>query len=66
MSRNYRRAEDVPNEVLIARLEALSDAITNGDAGISREFDMRIPAEVDHDADIVLAEAARRLRKLTI
>ena len=40
------------------RLKQLSAAIANGDKG---ELTMRVPAEVDRDADIVLMEAAKRL-----
>lgn len=39
----------------------LSEAITKGKWGFECAFTMRIPAEVDRDADLVLMEAARRL-----
>jgi len=65
MSNQYDNSRDVPNEKLIARLEELSDAVTCGKEGLDREFTMRIPAECDRDADLVLAESARRLRELT-
>lgn len=64
MSIKYNKPEDVPNSVLCERLNALSDAVTRGKEAISDEFTMRVPAEVDRDADIVLAEAARRLKIL--
>ena len=64
MSIKYNKPEDVPNAVLCERLNALSDAVTRGKEAISDEFTRRIPAEVDRDADIVLAEAARRIKML--
>jgi len=63
MSRKYKNASDVPADVICKRLEELSDAVTKGDKG-SHQFTMRIPAEVDRDADIVLDEAARRLKQI--
>ena len=62
MSRKYKEPKDVPNDVLCERLKELAKAVQDRDA-ISREYTMRIPAEVDRDADIVLTEAARRLRQ---
>lgn len=62
MSLDYNKSEAVPIEILCDRLDELSDAITKGRDSTEREFCMRIPAEVDRDADLVLAEAARRLR----
>ncbi len=64
MSRFYDDPKNVPGKKLAERLEALSDALMDRDEDWQREFTMRIPAEVDRDADIVLAEAARRLREL--
>lgn len=63
MSTQYQRSEDVPTSVLADRLDELSDAVTKGASGM-HEFFMRIPAELDRDADLVLAEAAKRLREL--
>ena len=57
----YEKPEDVPTEELSSRLEVLSDAVANRNMS---EFYMRIPAEVHHDADLVLAEAAQRLKRL--
>lgn len=51
----------VPTDVLAARLRLLSKAITERNMS---EFTMRVPAEVDRDADLVLAEAARRLLEM--
>lgn len=64
MSTKYQNSNEVPIEVLINRLSELSDAIVRGKESFNREFIMRIPAERDRDADLVLAEAARRLIKL--
>jgi hypothetical protein len=69
MSRVYDSPEKVPNSVLADRLEVLSDAIVErmkGDDGkaMDREYTCRIPAEVDRDPDIVLQEAAERIRRL--
>lgn len=64
MSNYYKESNHIPTEVLCARLEELSKAVTKGRESIMREFTMRIPAERDRDADLVLAEAARRLRSL--
>lgn len=65
MSRQYASSDEVPNEVLAARLRELVDFITKpskrDDERLPTEFYMRIPAEVDHDADLVMSEAARRL-----
>ncbi len=63
MSTKYKEAKEVPTESLCERLEQLSNAITKGKEQMEREFTMRVPAEVDRDADIVLSEAARRLRE---
>ena len=63
MSNQYKLGDYIPTEVIAKRLDELSDAVTKGEAGM-REFTMRVPAELDRDADLVLAEAARRLRDL--
>lgn len=64
MSNHYKQSKDVPNTVLCKRLDELARAVTNGDDGIKREFSMRVPAELDHDSDLVLSEAADRIEKL--
>ena len=58
MSTKYEDPKLVPTSVLIERLKELADALTKGNRD---ELTMRIPAEVDRDADIVLMEAAKRL-----
>ncbi len=62
VSTKYSKPTDVPTEALCDRLEALADVLARDRSAIDREFTMRIPAECDRDADIVLSEAARRLR----
>lgn len=63
MSRQYKSSADVPTGVLCLRLEELSEAVTKGATG-DGEFTMRIPAECDRDADLVLQEASNRLNTL--
>jgi len=65
MSTKYRESKEVPTNILCDRLEEISNAICERDSGKSllRECTMRIPAELDRDADLILAEAARRLRE---
>ena len=63
MSNNYRNSKEVLIETLIARLRELSDAVAGGRQTQEREFTMRIPAECDRDADIILEEAAKRLAR---
>ena len=58
MSTKYKEPREVPTLDLIDRLRRLSEAIAKGNMD---ELTMRIPAEVDRDADIVLLEAASRL-----
>ncbi len=64
MSHQYKDGDHIPTEVLAARPDELSHAVTDGKEAVSREFTMRIPAERDRDADLVLHEAAKRLREL--
>ena len=64
MTTKYRYGKDVPSEILLARLEELVKAITNGKSSLLREFNMSVPAELDRDADLVLSEAAARIKKL--
>lgn len=61
MSTKYRNSRDVPLDIIITRLNELSDAVAGGRESQNREFTMRIPAECDRDADLVIDEAARRL-----
>lgn len=49
------------DDVLIPRLSELVKAITQGREAILREFSMRVPAELDRDADLVLSEAKNTL-----
>lgn len=61
MSTQYKSSRDVPTEVLAARLNELADVVAQKRGRIDAEFTMRIPAECDRDADLVMSEAARRL-----
>jgi len=65
MSTKYQKSSEVPTEVLLARVDELINAITGDrtDGSFRNEFTMRIPAEVDRDADLVLQEVADRLDK---
>lgn len=65
MSTKYRTSEEVPTAVLCERLHQLAEAISNGKEYTGREFTMRVPAEVDRDADLVMTEAAQRLEALS-
>lgn len=62
MSTEYKDTESVPNNVISERLDKISDAISAGGEHLLRETTMRVPAECDRDADLVLAEAAKRLK----
>lgn len=64
MSTQYKDPSEVPTSVICTRLKELSDYVTKGRESVAREFTMRIPAEVDRDADIVLHQAAKRLAAL--
>jgi len=64
VSRAYRNSSNVPLDAIIKRLHELSDAVVGGRKTQAQEFVMRVPAECDHDADLVLAEAAVRLDAL--
>ena len=63
MSNKYKAGDKIPSNVLCKRLDELSNAVTKGQ-NVMREFDMRIPAERDRDADIVLMLASRRIKEL--
>lgn len=67
MSTKYMLGKDVPTEVIADRLDYLSEVVANRRPHdrVDREFTMRIPAEVDRDADLVLSEAATRLREMS-
>jgi len=64
MSRNYQHGDSIPVPVIVARLRELAAAVSEGRAAVAREFTMRIPAELDRDADLVLSEAAKRLEQI--
>lgn len=64
MSNKYDHGDKVPSDVLCKRLIELARAVTKGKNSIDREFDMRVPAELDRDADLVLSASARRIMDL--
>jgi hypothetical protein len=49
---------------IVTRLRELSDAVTKGPETVAREFTMRVPAEPDRDADLVLSHAAAELERM--
>jgi len=49
---------------LTQRLRTLSIAVTRGPEAMKREFDMRVPADKDRDADLVLDRAADTIEML--
>ena len=61
MSRQYKDSESVPSVELCARLQEISSSIAKGNYS---DLTMRIPAEVDRDADIVISEAGMRIKRL--
>jgi hypothetical protein len=61
MSTQYKKSEDVPTKVLCERLRELANFVAKNDFS---DFSMRVPAELDRDADLVLSEAANRLDML--
>lgn len=61
MSTKYRESKAIPNDVLADRLDEMKELVIAGDAG---RITMRIPCELDHDGDVVMGEAARRLRAI--
>lgn len=61
MSNKYKHGEKVPSQVLANRMDELAQAVTKGKDAVNREFTMRVPAELDRDADLVLSAAAKRL-----
>lgn len=59
MSNKYKEGDHIPTAVLCARVDELVDAVIKG---LPNEFTMRVPAELDRDADLVLSEVSRRLK----
>jgi hypothetical protein len=69
MSTKYKDDDRIPSKVIIDRLQKLAKVVTKGEAGLRREFTMRVPAERDRDADLILSdlilsEAAERITEL--
>jgi hypothetical protein len=61
MSNLYKNPKDIPIELIKSRLNELAHCVADGKLS---EFTMRIPAECDRDADIVLSEAANRIETM--
>ena len=55
-----------PLERLVGRLRELAAAVTQGRESVAREFTMRVPAEPERDADLVLSTAADMLDRLSL
>lgn len=66
MSTRYKHGDIVPSAVLWLRLDTLAETIAGSGENPhwEREFTMSIPAELDRDADLVMAEAGKRLRDM--
>ena len=64
MSQKYKEFNEVPTDVLASRLAELSDVVSHKRESLDRETTMRVPAELDRDADLVLSNAALRLTEL--
>lgn len=61
MSTQYKKMEEVPTAALADRLMELSRFVAANDFS---DFSMRVPAELDRDADVVMSGAALRLLQL--
>ena len=66
MSNKYKRGDRVPTDVIADGLDELVSVIKDSSrpGRFQNEFDMRFPPELDRDADLVMSEAASRLRSL--
>ena len=64
MSNKYKHGDRVPSDVLCRRLDELAEFVTKGPDAVRREFTMRVPAELDRDADLVISAASRRIKEL--
>jgi len=64
MSTKYKSPLEVPTSTLAKRLKELVEIIIKRDNRLEYEFIMRIPAEYDYDADLVLHQASNRLEAL--
>ena len=61
MSAKYNKHEEVPTSALADRLKELAGFVAKNDFS---DFSMRVPAELDRDADLVMSGAAMRLLSL--
>jgi hypothetical protein len=64
MTHNPNEINDGQHERLVGRLRELADAVTQGRDAVAREFTMRVPAEPERDADLVLSKAADEIERL--
>ena len=62
MSRKYKHGDVIPVDVIANRLKELAESAIKANWS---DFSMRIPAELDHDADLVLMDAAMKLKSLS-
>jgi hypothetical protein len=60
----FYRVVDLASSVAAAGVKDLAEVCTRG--GLPSEFSMRVPAELDRDADLVISEAARRLTAVDV
>ena len=65
MSCYYKDSNSVPNRILSKRLDDLADIIINRKKGWQEELSMRVPAECDRDADLILSEADFRITEMS-
>jgi len=65
MSTDFKEFSEVPTKALSSRLAYLSDVFARKKGNVSHEITMRVPAELDRDADLVCANAAVRLSELS-
>ena len=64
MSTHYKHNKILPLPVIAGILHELAKAEMTGSSSVMREFDMRIPAGHDRDADLVLFAAAKMVEQL--
>lgn len=62
MSNKYKHGDKVPDEVLYERMNQLIRSITTRE-DFPSDFYMRIPAELDRDADLVMSQMVTNSRE---
>jgi hypothetical protein len=63
MSSKYKDGDVIPTEVLCERVKELIRLIMSGEVR-HPDFTMRVPAELDRDADLVLHAIVERIEQL--